>query len=70
MVGRHLLNSVEAAADDAANDSKTASDKLRGFMALIEKANIDRFISHRKLHDLLETVFNQNWLVALYHIEK
>lgn len=65
-----LLSSVEASADDAANYEKTASEKLRAYMAAIEKANADRFLCRPKLHALFETAFSQSWPVARDHIEK
>ncbi|MGA2636859.1 hypothetical protein [Methylocella sp.] len=43
---------------------------MRTFLAAVEKANDDRFRSNRKLHDLLETAFSENWPIAHDHIEK
>ena len=69
-VGRRLLCAVEAAGNEIVERSGSARDKLRAVLAAIEKANEDRLLSNRKLHDLLETAFSENWPIARAHIEK
>jgi hypothetical protein len=68
-VARRLLCAVEATVEDIVNHSAPAAEKLRAFIAAIEKANSDRFRANRSLHDLVETAFNENWPVAQDHIE-
>src|SRR5271165_4577995 len=60
-VGRRLLNAIESTGDEIVRRPETAGEKLRALLAMIEKANDDRFLSNRKLHDLLETAFSENW---------
>jgi AcrR family transcriptional regulator len=69
-VGRRLLRAVEAAGEEIVKQPLAASEKLRAFLAAVEKANDDRFRTNRKLHDLLETAFSENWPIAHDHIEK
>jgi AcrR family transcriptional regulator len=67
-VGRRLLSEVEAAVDDIVKNSGHAGAKLRACIAAIEKANAQRFASNRKLHELLETAFNENWEIVHEHV--
>ncbi len=67
-VGRRLLSEVEAAVDDIVKNSGHAGEKLRASIAAIEKANAQRFASNRKLHELLETAFNENWEIVHEHV--
>jgi len=69
-VGRRLLRAIEAAGEEIVKQPQPAREKLRAFLAAVEKANDDRFRSDRKLHDLLETAFSENWPIAHDHIEK
>ena len=69
-VGRRLLRAVEAAGEEIVRRAQSAGEKLRAFLAAVENANDDRFRSSRKLHDLLETAFSQNWPIAHDHVEK
>jgi AcrR family transcriptional regulator len=69
-VGRRLLCATEAIGDGVVMGSAPAGEKLRALLAAIESANDNRFLSNRKLHDLLETAFSENWPIARDHIEK
>src|SRR5271165_3157436 len=69
-VGRRLLSEVEAAVQDVAKNSGQASEKLRASMAALEKANAQRFQTNRKLHELIETAFNENWTIVHEHVQK
>jgi AcrR family transcriptional regulator len=68
-VGRRLLSEVEAVVDDVVKTSGQASEKLRACITAIEKANARRFASHRKLQELLETAFNENWGIVQEHVQ-
>jgi AcrR family transcriptional regulator len=69
-VVRRLLCATEALIDDIVTQSEPAREKLRSFLAAIEKANADRFVANSKLHILVETAFNEKWPVAHDHVEK
>lgn len=69
-VGRRLLGLTEAAGDSIVKGSEPPREKLRALLATMEAANEQRFISDRKLHDLLERAFSENWAIAREHIQK
>ena len=69
-VGRHLLAAVEAAGEAIVAQPEPARERLRTLLASIEAANENRFLTNRKLHDLLETAFSENWPIAHDHIDK
>jgi AcrR family transcriptional regulator len=69
-VGRRLLSATEAIGASVVKGSAPASAKLRALLAALEAANDNRFLSNRKLHDLLETAFSENWAIARDHVEK
>jgi AcrR family transcriptional regulator len=69
-VGRRLLEAVEALGESLVARPELARERLRALLASIETANEARFVAKRKLHDLLETAFSQNWPIAQDHIDK
>ena len=69
-VGRRLLRAVEAAGEEIVKQPRPASEKLRAFLAASKRRTTSRFRTNRKLHDLLETAFSENWPIAHDHIEK
>ena len=46
------------------------SPQLRASIVAIEKRNAQRFLENRKLHELVETAFTENWPVAREHAQK
>jgi AcrR family transcriptional regulator len=69
-VARRLLAAVEAAGEAIVAQPEPARERLRTLLASIEAANEKRFLTNRKLHDLLETAFSENWAIAHDHIDK
>ena len=69
-VGRRLLNEIEVAVDDIVKDLGVAGHKLRAAIAAIEKAHAQRYQNKRKLHELVETAFNENWTIVYEHRQK
>jgi AcrR family transcriptional regulator len=69
-VARRLLATVEAAGEAIVAQPEPARERLRTLLASIETANENRFLTNRKLHDLLETAFSENWPIAHDHIDK
>ena len=69
-VARRLLAAVEAAGEAIAAQPEPSRERLRTLLASIETANENRFLTNRKLHDLLETAFSENWPIAPDHIDK
>jgi AcrR family transcriptional regulator len=69
-VGRRLLSEIEVAVDHIIENSSSASEKLRATIATVEKMNARRFLSNQRLHELLETAFEENWPIVKDHIQK
>ncbi|ACK49078.1 transcriptional regulator, TetR family [Methylocella silvestris BL2] len=69
-VGRRLLTETEASLEAISTQPGSASEKLRSAIAALEKANAQRFVANRKLHELLETAFNENWPIVQDHSKK
>ncbi len=69
-VARRLLGEIEAAVADIAKEGGAASEQLRAAIAAIERQNAQRFLQNRKLHELVETAFNENWPVVHEHSER
>jgi AcrR family transcriptional regulator len=66
-VGRRLLSEVEVAVDNIVKNSGQASEKLRASVEALEKANVQRVRTNRKLHELIETAFRENWTIVYQH---
>jgi AcrR family transcriptional regulator len=64
VVGRRLLSEMEATVASIVNKPGSASRKLRACVAAIEGANAQRFLSNRKLHELVETAFDEAWPIV------
>lgn len=63
-----LFSEIEAASEEIARDSGPASKTLRNLIATVERLNSLRF--HRKLHELLQTAYDENWLIVREHSKK
>jgi AcrR family transcriptional regulator len=66
-VGRRLLSEVEAKVDNIVKNSGQASEKLRACVEALAKANVQRVRTNRKLHELIETAFRENWTIVYQH---
>lgn len=69
-VARGLLGDIEAAVAAIARQDGAAGQRLRAAIAAIEKRNAQRFLENRKLHELVETAFNENWPIVREHVQK
>ena len=67
---RRLFAVTEVAGDGIVKNSEPVRQKLRALLAMMETANEQRFLSNRKLHDLLERSFSENWPIAREHTKK
>lgn len=61
------LSEVEAAALAIARTPVPASQRLREVIASVEKLNSQRFMSDRKLHEMVEAAVSENWGIAREH---
>jgi AcrR family transcriptional regulator len=66
-VCRQTLSEVEAAALAIARTSVPAGQRLREVIASVEKLNEQRYISDRKLHEMVEAAVSENWAIAREH---
>jgi AcrR family transcriptional regulator len=69
-VARRLLAQIEVVVAEIARRGGPASQRLRESIAAIEKQNAQRFLENRKLHELVETAFNENWPIVHEHLQK
>ncbi len=68
-VGRRLLNEVETFVIDIANRPAPASHRLRACITAIEDSNARRFLFEPRLHELIETAFDESWPSVTDHVE-
>jgi len=68
-VARQLMGEVEEAVEQIAFEIGSASERLRAFIRTMEAMNAERYISDRKLHDMVESALNENWPICKQHIE-
>ena len=69
-VARRQFAAVEAAGEAIVAQLEPARERLGALLAWIETSNENRFLANRKLHELLETAFTENWPIAREHIDK
>ena len=69
-VARRLLSESEADVAEIARRAGEAGPLLRASILAIEKQNANRFLESRKLHELVEAAFTENWPVAREHAQK
>jgi AcrR family transcriptional regulator len=69
-VCRGLFGEIEAGAERIARSSAPAREKLRNVITAVVQLNAQRFQSDRKLHELFETAYRENWPIAREHADK
>ncbi|MCX7898775.1 MAG: TetR family transcriptional regulator [Methylocystis sp.] len=69
-VARHLVGEVEAAAAPMGRSPATAAERLRAFITTNERMNAERYVTDRKLHDMVEAALIENWPIIDEHIER
>ncbi len=62
-----ILSEVEAAVEAIAASPAPAGQRVRALITAIEKHNAQRFLSDRKLHEMVEAAVSENWGVARQH---
>ncbi|WP_245257483.1 TetR/AcrR family transcriptional regulator [Methylocapsa acidiphila] len=65
-----LLARIAASAEEIAGSTEPAAKALREVIAAIEAMNSQRFLQDRKLHELLETAYDEDWPVVHEHNDK
>jgi AcrR family transcriptional regulator len=68
-VARQMMSEVEEAAREIALGPGSAAERLRALVMTIETMNAARYVSDRKLHDMVESALHENWPIIAEHIE-
>ncbi len=68
-VARQMMGEVEDAARKIAEGSGGAAERLRALVTTNEAMNAARYVSDRKLHDMVEAALNENWPIIAEHID-
>jgi AcrR family transcriptional regulator len=66
-VAGRLLAEVETGLQKIGRSPRSGSARLRELILKIEKENVQRFRSDRKLHDLLERAYDEHWPILATH---
>jgi AcrR family transcriptional regulator len=69
-VARQLIGEVEEAAEKIAIGSGTAAERLRQVIKTNEVMSAERYISDRKLHDMVDVALTEQWPIVDQHIER
>ena len=69
-VARRMMGEVEEAARGIAGGPGLAAERLRALITTNEAMNAARYISDRKLHDMVEAALNEDWPIIQEHVER
>jgi len=69
-VARRMMAEVEEAAFAIARGPGTAAERLRALVTANEAMNAARYISDRKLHDMVEAALSENWPIISEHVDR
>jgi AcrR family transcriptional regulator len=69
-VARRMMAEVEDAAFAIARGPGSAEERLRLLVTNNEAMNAARYISDRKLHDMVEAALSENWPIISEHIDR
>jgi AcrR family transcriptional regulator len=69
-VARQMMGEIEEAVRKIALGPVDAETRLRDLVTTNEAMNAARYVSDRKLHDMVETALNENWPIIPEHIEQ
>jgi AcrR family transcriptional regulator len=69
-VARQMMGEVEEACRKIALGPGDAETRLRGLVATNEAMNAARYVTDRKLHDMVETALEENWPIIAEHIDQ
>jgi AcrR family transcriptional regulator len=69
-VAAQLMGEVEAAARKIAFGPGAASERLRTLLLSTEAMNAERYVTDRKLHDMVEAALDEHWTAIDAHIDR
>jgi AcrR family transcriptional regulator len=68
-VARQMMSEVEEAARKIAEGAGSAAERLRALVTANEAMNQARYVTDRKIHDMVEAALNENWPIISEHID-
>jgi AcrR family transcriptional regulator len=69
-VAQQMMREVEDAAGAIAHGPGSASERLRALVTTNEEMNAARYISDRKLHDMVEAALSEGWPIIREHVDR
>jgi AcrR family transcriptional regulator len=69
-VCRDILGKIEAEAEKIAVARGSAAQRLQSLFASVERSHHKRYISDRKLHELVEVAISENWSIMNEHNQR
>jgi AcrR family transcriptional regulator len=69
-VCRDILGKIEADAEKVALARGSAAQRLQSLFASVERSHHKRYISDRKLHELVEVAISENWSIMNEHNQR
>jgi len=69
-VCRDLLGKIEAEAEKIAATRGSAAQRLQNLLASVERSHHKRYMSDRKLHELVEVAITENWSIMNEHNQR
>src|SRR5256886_11252266 len=69
-VCRDILGKIEAEAEKIAMTRGSAAQRLQSLLASVERSHHKRFMSDRKLHELVEVAISENWSIMNEHNQR
>ncbi|HMK90470.1 MAG TPA: TetR family transcriptional regulator [Methylocystis sp.] len=69
-VARQAMIEVEDAARAIATGSGSAAERLRALITTNERMNAERYVSERRLHEMVDAALKENWPIVKEHIDR
>jgi len=69
-VCRDILGRIETEAEKIALGRGSAPQRLQGLFASVERSHYNRYLSDRKLHELVEVAISENWSIMNEHNQR
>ncbi|HXY59663.1 MAG TPA: TetR/AcrR family transcriptional regulator [Methylocystis sp.] len=69
-VVRQMMREVEEALAAIVNGPGSATERLRALITTNERMNADRYISERRLHEMVEVALEEKWPIVKEHVNR
>ena len=67
-VGRQLMGEVEDAVSQIADRPGRAGERLRDAFLMMNKMNLERYLSDQKMHEMIAVALDESWDMVMEHI--